>query len=209
MATSRRTTEEPTRRIRGYRSSRGRTPLSAHARPCGTNGSVERRADVGDVQSAGCAHRSCVLHRWRKEGDLQNPALREPGQPFHGLTPEEEKERLAELRPSELAEVCRDDRFRRRRDAWISSRIRDGPAIRLVQPSTDGRAVGRLVGVSVPSTPTSSSPTAMIRAATPYPRLLGARLGRALGAPSRVSRISVEESVRYRRGQGRLTAYII
>ena len=38
-----------------------------------------------------------------EEGDLQNPLLREPGQPFHGLTPEEEKVRLAEIRPGELA----------------------------------------------------------------------------------------------------------
>jgi mycothiol S-conjugate amidase len=38
-----------------------------------------------------------------EEGDLQNPALREPGQPFHDLTPEREKELLAELRPHELA----------------------------------------------------------------------------------------------------------
>lgn len=38
-----------------------------------------------------------------EEGDLQNPSLREPGQPFHGLTPEQEKAMLAELRPSELA----------------------------------------------------------------------------------------------------------
>jgi mycothiol S-conjugate amidase len=38
-----------------------------------------------------------------EEGDLQNPALREPGQPFHGLSLEEEKQRLAELRPGELA----------------------------------------------------------------------------------------------------------
>ena len=38
-----------------------------------------------------------------EEGELQNPALREPGQPFHGLTPEEEKARLTELRPAELA----------------------------------------------------------------------------------------------------------
>lgn len=37
-----------------------------------------------------------------EEGDLQNPHLREPGQPFHGLTPEQEKELLAQLRPSEL-----------------------------------------------------------------------------------------------------------
>lgn len=38
-----------------------------------------------------------------EEGDLQNPHLREEGQPFHGLTPEQEKEVLAELRPRELA----------------------------------------------------------------------------------------------------------
>lgn len=39
-----------------------------------------------------------------EEGDLQNPALREPGQPFHGLTPEEEKALLAHVRPRELRE---------------------------------------------------------------------------------------------------------
>jgi mycothiol S-conjugate amidase len=39
-----------------------------------------------------------------EEGDLQNPSLREPGAPFHGLTPEQEKARLAEVRPDELAE---------------------------------------------------------------------------------------------------------
>ena len=37
-----------------------------------------------------------------EEGDLQNPSLREPGQPFHGLTPEQEKALLAEVRPKEL-----------------------------------------------------------------------------------------------------------
>lgn len=37
-----------------------------------------------------------------EEGDLQNPALREPGQPFHGLTPEQEKALLAQVRPLEL-----------------------------------------------------------------------------------------------------------
>jgi len=39
-----------------------------------------------------------------EEGDLQNPRLREEGRPFHGLTPEQEKAKLAELRLSELAE---------------------------------------------------------------------------------------------------------
>lgn len=38
-----------------------------------------------------------------EEGDLQNPSLRDPGQPFHGLTASEEKVKLAELRPLELA----------------------------------------------------------------------------------------------------------
>jgi len=38
-----------------------------------------------------------------EEGDLQNPALRQPGQPFHGLTPEQERALMAEIRPLELA----------------------------------------------------------------------------------------------------------
>ena len=39
-----------------------------------------------------------------EEGDLQNPSLREPGQPFHGLTPEEERVLVASMRAGELAE---------------------------------------------------------------------------------------------------------
>ena len=38
-----------------------------------------------------------------EQGELQNPALREESQPFFGLTPEEERAKLAELRPAELA----------------------------------------------------------------------------------------------------------
>jgi mycothiol S-conjugate amidase len=38
-----------------------------------------------------------------EEGDLQNPALREPGQPFHGVEPDQEKALLTQLRPDELA----------------------------------------------------------------------------------------------------------
>ena len=38
-----------------------------------------------------------------EEGDLQNPALREEGRPFHGLTPEQEKEKVVSLREVELA----------------------------------------------------------------------------------------------------------
>ena len=39
-----------------------------------------------------------------EEGDLQNPTLREPGQAFHGLSAEQERELLAAIRPSELAQ---------------------------------------------------------------------------------------------------------
>lgn len=42
-----------------------------------------------------------------EEGDLQNASLREPGQPFHGLTPDEERITVQELRPAELAESAR------------------------------------------------------------------------------------------------------
>lgn len=38
-----------------------------------------------------------------EEGELQNPSLREEGQPFHGLTPEEEKAKVASMREAELA----------------------------------------------------------------------------------------------------------
>ena len=38
-----------------------------------------------------------------EEGDLQNPSLREEGQPFHGLSPEEEQAKVASMRAEELA----------------------------------------------------------------------------------------------------------
>lgn len=38
-----------------------------------------------------------------EEGDLQNPTLREPGRPFHDLTPEQERELVVSMRPAELA----------------------------------------------------------------------------------------------------------
>lgn len=38
-----------------------------------------------------------------EEGDLQNPMLREPGQPFHDLDEQATRAKLAEIRPAELA----------------------------------------------------------------------------------------------------------
>jgi mycothiol S-conjugate amidase len=42
-----------------------------------------------------------------EEGDMNNPKLREPGQPFHELTPAQEKSLLAQLRPIELEASAR------------------------------------------------------------------------------------------------------
>jgi len=41
-----------------------------------------------------------------EEGDVANPALKEPGQPFHGLEGEAEKQLLAQLRPAELEKAA-------------------------------------------------------------------------------------------------------
>jgi mycothiol S-conjugate amidase len=41
-----------------------------------------------------------------EEGDLQNPHLREPGQPFHGVPPEREKALVASMRPAELEKAA-------------------------------------------------------------------------------------------------------
>ena len=54
----------------------------------------------------GVTHRARVLHG-RRGGRPAEPRSARPGQPFHGLTPEEEKAKLAELRPLELAESAR------------------------------------------------------------------------------------------------------
>lgn len=41
-----------------------------------------------------------------EEGDVANPAMKEPGQPFHGLEGEAEKQLLAQLRPAELEKAA-------------------------------------------------------------------------------------------------------
>ena len=41
-----------------------------------------------------------------EEGDLNNPSLREPGQPFHGLTPEQERLKMGPIRAIELQNSC-------------------------------------------------------------------------------------------------------
>ena len=86
-----------------------------------------------------------------EEGELQNPALREPGQPFHGLTPEQEKAKVAELRPAELARSAEIIGF----DEVVMLGYRDSGhgrfagqrPPRLLPPAELDEAVGRLVAV--------------------------------------------------------------
>ena len=86
-----------------------------------------------------------------EEGDLQNPALREPGQPFHGLTPEEEKRVLARLRPVELDESARIIGFDEvvmlgyRDSGMLDSPSNNHPDCFHMAPTDE--AVGRLVSV--------------------------------------------------------------
>ena len=74
--------------------------LTVHAHP---DDEASKGAPTMAMYKAEGVHTVLVCCTGGEEGDLQNPALREPGQPFHGLSAEEEKQRLAELRPDELA----------------------------------------------------------------------------------------------------------
>jgi len=86
-----------------------------------------------------------------EEGDLQNPSLREPGQPFHGCTPEEEREVLTRLRPDELrrsAEIIGFDEvvmLGYRDSGMLDSPANQNPDCFHMAPLDE--AVGRLVAV--------------------------------------------------------------
>jgi len=78
--------------------------LTVHAHP---DDEASKGAPTLAMYHAQGVHTVLVCCTGGEEGDLQNPRLREEGRPFHGLTPEEEKTKLAELRPRELAESAR------------------------------------------------------------------------------------------------------
>jgi mycothiol S-conjugate amidase len=86
-----------------------------------------------------------------EEGDLQNPHLREPGQPFHDLTPEQEKEMLARVRPGELrrsAEIIGFDRVEMlgyRDSGMVDTPANTHPDSFHMAPLDE--AVGRLVAI--------------------------------------------------------------
>ena len=62
--------------------------LTVHAHP---DDEASKGAPTVARYHAEGVHTVLVCCTGGEEGDLQNPALREEGQPFHGLTPEEEK----------------------------------------------------------------------------------------------------------------------
>ncbi len=74
--------------------------LTVHAHP---DDEASKGAPTVAMYKAQGVHTVLVCCTGGEEGELQNPALREPGQALHGLTVEEEKVRMAELRLSELA----------------------------------------------------------------------------------------------------------
>jgi mycothiol S-conjugate amidase len=86
-----------------------------------------------------------------EEGDLQNPSLREPGQAFHGLDPDQEKALLARVRPDELrrsAEIIGFDEviMLGYRDSGMPDTLQNDHPDAFHQASLD-EAVGRLVTV--------------------------------------------------------------
>jgi mycothiol S-conjugate amidase len=86
-----------------------------------------------------------------EEGDLQNPALREPGGPFHGVEPADEKAVMARLRPIELSRSAEIIGFHEvvmlgyRDSGMVDSPANQNPAC-FHQADLD-EAVGRLVAV--------------------------------------------------------------
>ena len=80
------------------------TLLTIHAHP---DDEASKGAPTLAKYHAEGVHTVLVCCTGGEEGDLQNPTLRAEGQPFHGLTPEEEKAKVAAMRPIELAESAR------------------------------------------------------------------------------------------------------
>jgi mycothiol S-conjugate amidase len=76
------------------------TVLTIHAHP---DDEASKGAPTLAKYKAEGVHTVLVCCTGGEEGDLQNPGLREEGQPFHGLTPEQERELVASMRSSELA----------------------------------------------------------------------------------------------------------
>ena len=77
-----------------------RTILTVHAHP---DDEASKGAPTFAKYHADGVHTILVCCTGGEEGDLQNPTLREAGQPFHELTPEQERALVASMRSAELA----------------------------------------------------------------------------------------------------------
>ncbi len=77
-----------------------RTILTVHAHP---DDEASKGAPTLAMYHADGVHTVLVCCTGGEEGDLQNPSLREPGQAFHGLSPEQEKQLVGAMRADELA----------------------------------------------------------------------------------------------------------
>ncbi|MEY2974999.1 MAG: putative mycothiol conjugate amidase [Actinomycetota bacterium] len=80
------------------------TIMTVHAHP---DDEASKGAPTMARYSAQGARTVLVCCTGGEEGDLQNPSLREPGSPFHGLDADEERALVASLRAAELAESAR------------------------------------------------------------------------------------------------------
>ena len=74
--------------------------LTVHAHP---DDEASKGAPTLAKYSREGVHTVLVCCTGGEEGDLNNPQMREPGQPFHGIEGDAAKRLLAELRPRELA----------------------------------------------------------------------------------------------------------
>ncbi len=74
--------------------------LTVHAHP---DDEASKGAPTVAKYSAEGVHTVLVCCTGGEEGDLQNPSLREEGQPFHGLEPDAERALVAQMRAGELA----------------------------------------------------------------------------------------------------------
>ncbi len=77
-----------------------RTILTVHAHP---DDEASKGAPTLAKYHAAGVYTVLVCCTGGEEGDLQNPTLREPGQPFHGLSGDEERALVASMRAGELA----------------------------------------------------------------------------------------------------------
>ena len=74
--------------------------LTVHAHP---DDEASKGAPTVAKYGAEGVHTVLVCCTGGEEGDLQNPSLREEGQPFHGLDPAAERALVAQMREGELA----------------------------------------------------------------------------------------------------------